>query len=219
MRRIRIVCIVLAMAVMISCTAYASTNILKNGSFDDPVSENNWGSYCATVTDGITFGESWTAEGSINLVQAPYWQMPSSQCLDLVGENVGENVTYGVWQDVNTSAGQLYSLSFELAGNPNSGPPLKTAAVYWGGVWVKDLAFDTTGKSGDNMGWETVTISGLVGKANGTRLEFRNTNTASGNGGVALDNASLTAVPEPGTIFAALSILSPVGLVFRRRRA
>lgn len=67
------------------------------------------------------------------------------------------------------------------------------------------------GDSGTQFGgWTTVTARYLKLSYDAT-LTSSTKASASGSG-------SIVAIPEPGTILAALSILGPVGFVFRRRR-
>jgi uncharacterized protein (UPF0210 family) len=76
------------------------------------------------------------------------------------------------------------------------------------------VSFDSSSTSTTNMGWVPESFTFNSGNQTQATLRFLSqTNAYSGNPtypfafGPALDNVSVTAVPEPGTILAALTIL------------
>ena len=75
------------------------------------------------------------------------------------------NVTSGgVYQDVVTSSGEVYRLSFALGantdaiGDPRTGPAVKRVRVQWGTNTVAELSHDVTGHSRSSVGWRQFTF-------------------------------------------------------------
>lgn len=183
-----------------------------NGGFEDP------GQGFRSVGAGQTYG-SWTCDGpsDIEFVHAvPAGHLPGlefsayegSYWIDLTG--VGS--PSGIHQNVVTTVGQAYEVSFAMAGNPWSGSQFMRMEVLWNGSVVGTFEHDTTGHSGPDMGWTlrnvTVMGTGL------DRLAFRGL-TGSAAAGVALDAVSMQPIPAAAT-------LAPFGAAMlaaaRRRR-
>lgn len=89
-----------------------------------------------------------------------------------------------IGQSIDTVPGKKYLVTFALAGNPESGPAVKTLRVS-AGTQFHDFSFDITGKSIYNMGWTkkswTFSAEGVL-----TNLVFQS--LTSGSFGPALDN-------------------------------
>jgi choice-of-anchor C domain-containing protein len=192
-------------------------NIVLNPSFETPVEPaNSFGSFSA----GSTALTSWTvASGSIDHIGAGFWQAADGvQSVDMNGTDAGS-----IFQDLATTPGSSYNLSFSLAGNPAGGPTIKHLQVFWNGTSQGIFTFDTTGKSFGNMGYVSDALNGLSATGATTRLQFTSTDAGS-NAGPALDNvsvvkATVTATPEPGSLaFFTVSGLSGAGLLLRKRR-
>ena len=187
--------------------ATASTNLVVNGSFEDGISLNSNGiATFSAASQGLT---GWLVGlNTVDVVNGQWWNASSgSNSLDLSGLKKGE-----IHQVLNTTAGQLYQLSFDMAGNVFGGPAVKKMSVNVGSSGV--FSFDNTGTSATNMGWATYT-STFIATASTTTLSFLS-NTA-GNAGPALDNISVTAVPEPESYAMFLAGLGIMGAVARRR--
>jgi len=207
-----------ALALSLVATAAAGAQVVVNGDFESsfPVPPGTF----AGFGPGQSFGGWTVGTGTIDLING-FWQAASgTYSVDLDGSQPGT-----IFQDLTTTAGSTYSLSFALAGNPYGPPTIKPLDVLWGGALVGTVTFDITGKSATNMGWQTFTIGGLVAAGGTTRLEF-----ASGtNGGVwgpALDDVVVspaappsTTAPEPATVGLVGLGLAMVGAAARRRRA
>jgi choice-of-anchor C domain-containing protein len=170
----------------------------------------------ATYGVGQTFNGWTVSAGSIDLINN-YWNANGgTYSVDMNGNSTG-----GIFQNVLTSVGSTYSLSFALAGNPDGGPTVKSMDVYWGGNNVGSVTFDASNASHANMGWQTFTMANLVATSASTRLEFVSTSGGSSPYyGAALDDVALstTATPEPATFALMASGLALVGAAARRRR-
>lgn len=119
---------------------------LLNGNFEEPdVSQITFDTYDV----GETFGHWKVESGDVNHISEYYWQAANGrQSVDLSGCSAG-----WIAQDVPAQVGQRYLLLFALAGNPESGPAIKTIEVWWGNQLIDTLTFDITGHSKWNMGW------------------------------------------------------------------
>jgi choice-of-anchor C domain-containing protein len=211
---------------LLSMAALSSAAIgapFTNGSF-----EGGPATFQFNIPAGSTVIPGWTVSvGNVDWEGLPPfgWQ-PSNgvNSLDLVGNSgIG-----GVQQTFDTVPGQTYLVSFDLAGNPGALPVVKPLAVTINGV-TQNFTFDTTGKSGSNMGWVTRTLSFTASGASST-INFVSDVTASGgtlNAGAALDNVQITPAAGPSTTLAipltwaqlgAAMLLALTGLAFLARR-
>jgi len=114
---------------------------------------------------------------------------------------------------------KLYGSHYSNAMLTNS----SDAAAFQLAIW--EIVYDTPGSWNVNSGNFYATGFGALGTAQ-TWLNGLTTSSPGFSGSlVALTNRTqqdyiaVAPVPEPGTIFAALSILAPAGLAFRRKRA
>lgn len=174
----------------------------------------------------------WLASNGVTLADQSDWAAASGQqSVELYG--------YGqVMQDVSTTAGARYDLSFAYAGNPGCGQGVAHLTVGWNGTLFgpgagsATFTFDTTGRTTASMGWQTAHV--LVDAASGTTgIGF--SDSLDSTCGVVIDNVVMTAASgtqtgtqltapttstvagEPktltATVFAASSGSTPTGTV------
>ena len=214
MRRLRIPAAVLSVA--LATTSQASASIVFNGSFEDGTGVPATVSF-TTLSAVSTAIPGWTVTtGSIDWI-GYYWAASDGyRSLDLSGTSQGPIVQ----QTLNVVAGNRYLLEFDMAGNPDGLPIVKSLQVSVGDQLEVDFSFDKTGKTETNMGWETKSLE-FVATAN-TTLQFSDLSSSDNNSyGSALDNVRVTAVvPEPATL-AIWSLLGAAGAgaAALRRRA
>jgi hypothetical protein len=186
--------------------ASASGNLVKNGGFEEPQLGENIG--FAGCPDGIL--PDWVIGGDgIDHIRTYWTPSEGKQSIDLSREGSGS-----IRQSIPTSASASYTLSFDMAGNPECGPTEKLLKVYWGNQPAYGpYSYITTGYPFIGPGgWETVILADLPGTAGTTQLAFEDVSTPSSACGVALDNIrvisnELVPIPEFPTV------ALPVGLI------
>lgn len=189
------------------------SSILWNGSFES--GDSSLGSI--VLPSGSTAINYWLVGGNgIEIYNAFNGWLPSQNTFSL---NLNSSTGPGsIQQTLTTAPGELYQVSFDMAGDPTGGNPIKSLRVSAAGQSM-DFAFDTTGKSTNNMGWVTKTWSFTANAATAV-LVFQSLD--SGSYGPALDNVRVIhpanlvlngsfedALVNPGTSFVTLGYGSP----------
>lgn len=215
MKRSALAAILAAAATTGLATAAGATTI-TNGSFEVGPSAAN--GYYAELGFGNTGITGWTVGGnSIDYINPsnPYWvPEDGTRALDLSGSAPGS-----ISQTLATLAGQAYTVSFYMAGNPDGAPLTKAMSVDVNGAGVQNYSFDASGvTSYANLGWTLETYS-FVAAGSSSVLTFTDLNTGSPYG-AALDNVSISsgAVPEPGAWALMLLGIGGVGGMLRAAR-
>jgi choice-of-anchor C domain-containing protein len=231
--------VALALGVGVSASA-DSPNLVTNGSFEEPVIS---GQSFKTYQSGENLG-GWTVGGKgVDLIR-DYWESADgNQSLDLNALNPGSVMQ----QILGTEAGQVYELSFWMAGNPVRGPLVKTMDVVltldaskgneWWNKIVSHESFDTNRNgsptSQTDMGWVQIKHT-FRATSTQTALAFISTTIAQDGGdgqnsrcGPALDGVSVTLAnsdivtiqptPEASSMLLLLPGLLPLGLMLRKR--
>ena len=216
MRRLLLVGIVLVTLAGIGVASAA--NLVRNGGFE----ENPLGEKVGFVECPDAVVQDWGIGGAgIDHVRTYWAPSEGKHSLDLSRRGRGS-----VSQSLPTTAGGLYTLSFDMAGNPECGPAEKLLNVYWGDQPAfGPYSYITTGYPVVGPGgWQTVTLADLPGTVGGTELIFEDVSTPSSACGVALDNIIVTAkesvpIPEFPTIaLPAGFIIGILGSVLSIRR-
>lgn len=178
--------------------------LILNGSFEQGT---NPGSF-STLNAGSTDIANWTVtQGSIDYIGS-YWQASDGvRSLDMNGFFAQG----GIQQTFNTVIGQAYKVAFDIAGNPDGAPEQKVLSAITGGT-TQTFTFGPLGTRA-NMGWEGRSFT-FTADATQTILAFLGDPTVLPAGspfagnvtafGPALDNVSVTAVPTPALLPAAL---------------
>jgi len=196
-------------ATSIGLCANAHASLLQNGSFELGTDPNLSGNGFTTLAAGSTAITGWTVGnvGSIDYIGS-YWQAAQgSRSLDLSGDGPGS-----IFQTINVVPGQTYRVTFEVAGNTDNGPDLKTLITTTGATFQ----FSVAGNSHSNMGW---VLKSFDFTASGPTETLTFQSTTDGPWGPALDNVSVAAVPEPSTWAMMLLGFMGVGFLAYRRRA
>jgi len=136
-------------------TVAEQPSLLNNSGFEAPSLQ---GSAFATLTAGKQPAlDGWQLKGSVDVVAAGGGLAATGgQFLDLSGNDTGAGPGT-ITQKVKVIAGHTYRLSFQLSGNPNGQPAVKTIEVRLGGK-RQTFTFDTTGHTNTDLGWTTQTM-------------------------------------------------------------
>ena len=194
-----------ALALM-ATTSQAAT--IVNGSFES-------GSFTAAGFDTLAAGNTsitgWTIGGAGVDWIGNYWQASNgNRSIDLSALSAGS-----LSQSFSTVIGQRYNVKFDLAGNPDGGPALKQMVVTINDVDAATFDFTTGATSRANMGWIGNQYN-FTATSTSSTLKFTSlTQTPSGP---ALDNVSISAVPEASTWALLIAGFGMVGVSARRRR-
>jgi choice-of-anchor C domain-containing protein len=176
--------------------AQSTTSLIVNGSFEEGPSLRTF----LNLSAGNTSLPGWVVTGEgVDYVAGEYWiSSRGARAIDLDGSarsaRTPPYVQGGIAQTFPTKAGTRYRVTFDLAGNPNQLPRVKPLRVSAAGDTV-DFAFDSTGKTGRNMGWTPKSWAFTATSAS-TTLEFRSLTVSPQTGfGAAIDNVVVT--PDP----------------------
>lgn len=130
------------------------------------------------------------------------------QYLDLVG--YGSNGE--IYQNLTTTIGQTYKLTFAYGNNPGNSPSQALVTVM-GTPGVSSLLNHSISTAGD-LGW-TIFSGTFVADSTSTKLDFLET-VGANNAGILLDDINVSAVPEPSTW--AMMVLGFMGVGFMAYR-
>jgi choice-of-anchor C domain-containing protein len=209
------------MVLLLASVGAVSANLVTNGGFETITPP--WTGTYVTLSPVDTDITPWSIDsGSIDLINS-YWQPASgSYSIDLAGNAKGT-----IGQDLATTPGGKYDLSFMMAGNPDSTKGIKAVEVFWGGASQGTFTFDTTGNSAGSMGWLPKGKTGLVATGATTKLQFVDVTGGSAIStpyGAALDSISVedqtTPIPEfPTMALPAALIVGLIGAVLFIRKS
>ena len=195
-------------------SATAAVNLIQNGSFEAGTYIDD-GPGFQNLSAGDPSITNWTIGGhSIDWIGS-YWQPGDGiHSLDLSGLALGS-----VSQSFATVAGGTYQVSFLMSGNPDGGPNPKTLDVNVAGG---DFFFNpASGPNHANMNWTPGSFF-FVANSPTTTITFASTTCADGGNfpcafGPALDNVSVSAVPEASTWLMMLLGFAGIGFAAYRR--
>ena len=194
----------IAIAALLAAPLLANAaNLVTNGSFEaNAMPTGSWSIY-PTLT-------GWTGTPNIELRNNV-----AGAAFD--GVNYVELDTYsnsGMFQDIATTAGAHYALSFAYSPRPGTGNT-NDINVLWNGSLVTPLA-GSNGSGSHN--WTVFNFDVVGGAGTTSRLTFNAAGVSDSYGG-SLDAVSLTsAVPEPETYALMLAGLGAMVFIGRRRK-
>ena len=172
----------------------AKTNLITNGSFESPtVCPAPFETYFAHAKSI----QGWTIGGvSVDVICTAFAPESGTQSVDLDGslpDGSDGNASGSLSQNVRTTPGHKYLLSWFMAGNPSQGcgPVTKVLHVFWDGKIKEILTFNVSNDSDTSMGWVAKRLV-VVATARTSVVKFADA-TAAGPCGATLDNVSLTA--------------------------
>jgi hypothetical protein len=194
-----------------ACTlapSFASANLIINGDFENAVPSTGWQS---SATTGFQ---------NINTYRA---------CCAPTGTYVGgpnvaffgwDNLVGGsIWQDVTTSIGQLYTVSFDYGAIARAKVQTLNASAV-GGVGFTNIAASTALSAIGSANLSNITTNysySFVANSALTRILFTDTSAITSSVDGVLDNVSVTAsIPLPQSL--GLLAIGAIGLIAARHR-
>ena len=193
----------------ILAAAPANAAIVTNGSFELGTNPGAFTTVNAINGSAIT---GWTVSGGSVDYIGTYWNASNGvRSIDLSGNNPG-TISQTLTGLHNNGR---YLLTFDLAGNTDGAPTIKTVNVS-AGTGSQSFTFDTSGHNRSSLGWTTQTLSFFATGTTATLTFASPLNESPGFYGPALDNVQVSAVPEPSTW--AMMLVGFMGLAFLSRR-
>lgn len=190
--------LVAALALTLGMAAPAMADgpeLVTNGDFASP--------QVAHGANAVSSVQGWTLlNGRVDISSdytVPAGSPAGTQSADLAVNTGG----VAIEQAVATVAGETYTLSFQLAGNPACGRGTKTGSVSVNGTQVHAISFAMTGQKADSMGWVDRSYT-FTAAGTSTTINFTGTNTS--NCGPVVTNVSLVETTTPGVPMANLQI-------------
>ena len=155
-----------------------ATNLIVNGSFETAVVGDNSNQLFNAVT-------GWTADtGQIQIKGDGYGGQYADEGTQFADLDADTGVD-SFHQDIQTTNGQSYQLSFDAEGRSGYAATTQTVNVYWNGTLID--SFDPSGTS-----YQTHTYS-VVGTGGLDRLTFAESSADNDTIGAAIDNVTLFA--------------------------
>ena len=209
-----------ALAVTVSGVG-ADINLVLNPGFESPSDGRaRWVVWSYSPLDSWNY-----LEFSEEIMSGGYWTPHSgTQSLSLNGYDGPGWIS----QNLATVAGGTYDLSFFMSGAflfQGANDTTRSLVVYWDSDTVPLGTVTFTKPSGwsqSNMGWTLKSggiLSGLTASGPSTELKFVSLEPGTYEQSPALDDISVTSVPEPGSLSLLLLALPGVVWLRRRRRA
>ena len=219
---------VVAAIVGLASTANAAT--ITDGSFETALVSSN--GYYTDLGVGSTVIPGWSVvTGTVDYITngPTYWKAEDgTDALDMAGSGPGS-----IAQTIATTAGKTYGVSFYMAANPDDnshGYSEKELSVNASGSATKVFSFNDPQATYQDLGWTKMTYE-FTAVSSSTVLTFADIDpsvntpgslyygTPGSPYGAALDNVSISAVPEPSVWIMMLGGIGIAGGLLRVARA
>lgn len=203
--------LVTATAIATGAAPASAFNLVTNGSFENSptLNDGGWGTY-----DSIQ-GWTATAGGKIEVQRGAAGKAyDGKQLVELDSHNYDKNApVLGLFQDIATKAGQMYTLSFAYSARPGVAAPENVFSVLFGDTFKQQIQ---AGAGGSQTNWNIFKVD-VLATSDVTRLQFNYDGANRDTLGAYIDDVqvSASAVPEPTTM--AGMALAGLGLAARKK--
>lgn len=200
-----------AATLLVSSSAGAVT--LINGSFEDGGPIGGLGFETLATGDTVSIVGWEVLSDGVDYIGSFWAASDGARSLDLSALSSG-----GVKQTVTGfEIGKAYTVRFDISANFSGGNDEKRFVMSaTGGEAYQDTYVRTGANSANNMLWRTYTYS-FVASGTSQDLQFRS--LENNPSGIALDNVSISLVPEPTSWALLIAGFGMTGLALRGRRA
>jgi hypothetical protein len=200
-------------------TANAHANLLVNGSFELPLvpvgGYTNYAAGSASVVGWSIVGiDAAVTSGSFTQNGITFQAQAGNQWIDLAGVTSNSSLS-GVSQSIVTTPGAAYEMTFYV-GSATDGSVFFPSTIDLSVNGQARVSYANLAAPTTSLNWKQFNV-GFIAQGASTSLTFYN-GCASNNFNCALDNVSVTAVPEPTSGGLLLMGLSAVVAAARARR-
>ncbi len=206
--------LILGLAASLTFASAANAATIINGGFETGTANPGGGFVTVAGGPSTTTINGWkVGGGSVDYIGG-YWQaQEGARSIDLAGSALGS-----IEQAIATIIGQGYTVTYWVARNPDGGITPRTGFVDVGGAQTL-ITFGNGASTKANMLWEQRSYN-FVATGTTTNLRFSADPATSNSAfGLALDNVSIAAVPEPATWVMMILGFGMVGGAMRRRKS
>lgn len=191
-----------------SAPAFASTELVTNGSFES-YAGGSFSGY-QVINAGSSALAGWTiGYTSVDVINGSYGAV-SGNSIDMLGSPGPGSIA----QYLATTAGQTYTLRFDLSQNLGGDNDAAGKALFVSFNGDPATLFTALYSGPGTVAHQTLSFTASSAS---TLLQF--TSGAGGYSGAVLDNISVTAVPEPETYAMLLAGLGLMATIARRRKS
>ena len=167
--------------ILIGATVRPTASQIVNGSFE--TGHQDPGQFWIILGAGSTMMDPWfVSSGGVDYIGLWWEASDGFRSVDMNGPTTGQ-----IQQIIPTTPGVVYTIGFDMSGNPDGGPAVKVMTVTADGGQAGTFAYDVgqAGNTRADMRWKPKQYTFTAADEN-TVLAF--TSNVPGNSGPALDN-------------------------------
>jgi hypothetical protein len=150
-------------------TVTVNKNLVSDGGFETPAVASGF----QTFVGGKKMGPWHVTGNSVDLNNGAFLSAHGgNQDVDLSGTNYSGDSAGGIYQDVPTTPGKKYTITYAESGNNQGSPAVKSLSVSFGGVLIATTTFNTAGNDA-----YVIHSYQVVATSTSSRLQFTSNTT------------------------------------------